>query len=225
VFLQPDQYAYLSRGGTLWSWPGQNPFRWADPSGRIGSDGASTDRAIGSPQDWGDPSFQEGMQKGGAVGAAAIAATLAGGIEAGVGALLLRALASANAWIRGGGAVALASAGAVKQCANDGVSTRTTPLLNTARGNLLQGAQNARLRNLIEQMYRRTATVGSGSTADAVRHELRTGELLSRSGHSIKGQEMIRALERTVAEEPLDAGDLQIARHLRDDLQRALSGN
>jgi guanyl-specific ribonuclease Sa len=35
VFLQPDQYAYLSRGGTLWSWPGQNPFRWADPSGRF----------------------------------------------------------------------------------------------------------------------------------------------------------------------------------------------
>jgi hypothetical protein len=33
---QPDQYAYLSRGGTLWSWPGQNPFRWRDPSGRAG---------------------------------------------------------------------------------------------------------------------------------------------------------------------------------------------
>jgi hypothetical protein len=30
-----DQYAYLSRGGTLWSWPGQNPFRWRDPSGRL----------------------------------------------------------------------------------------------------------------------------------------------------------------------------------------------
>ena len=37
-FLQPDQYAYLSRGGTLWSWPGQNPFRWRDPSGRFGID-------------------------------------------------------------------------------------------------------------------------------------------------------------------------------------------
>jgi RHS repeat-associated protein len=35
-FLQPDQYVFLSRGGTLWSWPGQNPFRWADPSGRFG---------------------------------------------------------------------------------------------------------------------------------------------------------------------------------------------
>jgi hypothetical protein len=34
VFLQADQYGYLSRGGTLWSWPGNNPFRWRDPSGR-----------------------------------------------------------------------------------------------------------------------------------------------------------------------------------------------
>jgi RHS repeat-associated protein len=34
TFLQPDQYGYLSRGGTLWSWPGNNPFRWRDPSGR-----------------------------------------------------------------------------------------------------------------------------------------------------------------------------------------------
>ena len=36
VFLQPDQYGYLSRGGTLWSWPGNNPFRWRDPYGRYG---------------------------------------------------------------------------------------------------------------------------------------------------------------------------------------------
>jgi RHS repeat-associated protein len=35
AFLQPDEYAFLSRGGTLWSWPGQNPFRWRDPSGRL----------------------------------------------------------------------------------------------------------------------------------------------------------------------------------------------
>jgi RHS repeat-associated protein len=34
AFLQPDQYGYLTRGGTLWSWPGNNPFRRRDPSGR-----------------------------------------------------------------------------------------------------------------------------------------------------------------------------------------------
>jgi hypothetical protein len=94
VFLQPDQYAYLSRGGTLWSWPGQNPFRWADPSGRIGFDGPSTDRAIGSPQDWGDASFVTGMEAGGA--AAGVAAAGFFGAEA----LGLRVVGgSASNWI------------------------------------------------------------------------------------------------------------------------------
>jgi RHS repeat-associated protein len=33
AFLQPDAFQYLGRTGTLWSWPGQNPFRWRDPYG------------------------------------------------------------------------------------------------------------------------------------------------------------------------------------------------
>ena len=41
AFLQPDEYVYLSRAGTLWSWPGQNPFRWRDPSGRDADAGAA----------------------------------------------------------------------------------------------------------------------------------------------------------------------------------------
>jgi len=39
----------------------------------------------------------------------------------------------------------------------------------------------------IDAMYRRNAKVGSGSTADAIRYELKTGELLSPSGHFQKG--------------------------------------
>jgi len=27
---------FLTRSGTLWSWPGQNPFKYRDPSGRDG---------------------------------------------------------------------------------------------------------------------------------------------------------------------------------------------
>ncbi len=34
VFLQPDEYGFVTPRGTLWSWPGQNPFRNRDPSGR-----------------------------------------------------------------------------------------------------------------------------------------------------------------------------------------------
>ena len=48
AFLQPDEYVYLSRAGTLWSWPGQNPFRWRDPSGRLaGEERYWATRALG----------------------------------------------------------------------------------------------------------------------------------------------------------------------------------
>jgi RHS repeat-associated protein len=35
AFLQPDQFQYPGPTGTLWSWAGQNPVRWRDPSGRL----------------------------------------------------------------------------------------------------------------------------------------------------------------------------------------------
>jgi RHS repeat-associated protein len=34
AFLEADEFGFLTRTGTLWSWPGQNPLRWRDPSGR-----------------------------------------------------------------------------------------------------------------------------------------------------------------------------------------------
>jgi RHS repeat-associated protein len=36
AFLSPDEFDFATREGTLWSWPGQNPFAIRDPSGRIG---------------------------------------------------------------------------------------------------------------------------------------------------------------------------------------------
>ncbi len=103
-----------------------------------------------------------------------------------------------------------------------GATTGGPKLLGTARDNLLQTAENPRLRNLINQMYRRNAKVGSGSTADAIRHELRTGELLSRSGHFVKGQEMRTAVQRLLKSGDLGAGDARIAREILTDLQKAL---
>ena len=97
-------------------------------------------------------------------------------------------------------------------------------LLNTARGNLLTGARNPRLRNLIQQLYRKNAQIGSGSTADAIRHELQAGKLLSPAGHFLKGQEMRTALLRILKSGGLDQGDMQIVQYLLKDIQRALSG-
>jgi RHS repeat-associated protein len=34
VFLSIDEFAYHDARSTLWGWPGQNPYKYADPSGR-----------------------------------------------------------------------------------------------------------------------------------------------------------------------------------------------
>jgi hypothetical protein len=73
-------------------------------------------------------------------------------------------------------------------------------------------------------MYRKNAQIGSGSTADAIRHELRTGQLLSPKGHIIKGTEMRTALQGLLKSGTLDHADQQIARYLLQDIQNALSG-
>ncbi len=74
TFLSVDEFAFHDARSTLWGWPGQNSIRWRDPTGRIGmGDSASSDRAIGSSQNWGDSSFQTGVNQGAAAGAAPVA--------------------------------------------------------------------------------------------------------------------------------------------------------
>lgn len=95
-------------------------------------------------------------------------------------------------------------------------------LLGTARMNLLSAVKNTKLRNFIEYLYRETATVGNGSTADAIRFERATGQLLSKIGHSPKGREAIVGLERLLKTGKLDSKDAEIARQIVNDLKSAL---
>lgn len=81
------------------------------------------------------------------------------------------------------------------------------------------------MRNRVDALYRPNAKVGNGSTADAIRHELKTGEMLSPSGHSQKGIEMRNGLMKDLKSGRLNAADSRIARDLVKDLQNALSGN
>lgn len=72
-------------------------------------------------------------------------------------------------------------------------------------------------------MYRENAEVGSGSSADAIRYEIRTGELLSPSGHIQKGIEMCSVLNKLIESNTLSQRDQNIVRWMRRDLQDALS--
>lgn len=96
-------------------------------------------------------------------------------------------------------------------------------LLESPKDNLLRSVQNMRLRNITARMYREKATVGAGSTADAIRYELKTGNLLSPSGHLQKGVEMRAALSKLIKSGELSKSDLILARWMRRDIQDALS--
>ncbi|NDI36669.1 hypothetical protein [Chengkuizengella sediminis] len=92
------------------------------------------------------------------------------------------------------------------------------------RDELLNTVGNQKLRNAIDQMYRPGAKIGDGGLADVIRHELKTGELLSPKGHFQKGFERISNLKNIINKENLSPSDLKLAQDLLDDLQKALEG-
>jgi len=95
-------------------------------------------------------------------------------------------------------------------------------LLGTARMNLLNAAKDSKLRNFIKYLYREGAEVGNGSTADAIRFERTTGQLLSAAGHAPKGQEAISGLNRLMLSGKLSCQDAAIAQEMINDLKSAL---
>ncbi|MEP4151334.1 MAG: RHS repeat-associated core domain-containing protein, partial [Lentilitoribacter sp.] len=97
-------------------------------------------------------------------------------------------------------------------------------LLSSSRQKLLDSATDKKLLSRIEKMYRENAQYGDGSTADAIRYELKTGKLLSPKGHVQKGNEMLNGLAKDIKSGRLDETDLGIAKSLVKDLKNALSG-
>ena len=102
-------------------------------------------------------------------------------------------------------------------------AAKETYLLESPRENLIKNVENGKLRDLIDRTYREKAKIASGSTADAIRHEIRTGELLSRSGHMQKGIETRSVLSKLIDSGRLGQRDQDIARWMRKDIQDALS--
>ncbi len=103
----------------------------------------------------------------------------------------------------GGGAGRAATAGRVKPDAAD-------PKLHNYVDQLFKGIDNPR-------------RVGDGTTMDAIRHELRTGESVHHRRHIIKGQETLRGLENWLRNN-LDASssDRELSRKLSDEIREAL---
>ncbi len=88
---------------------------------------------------------------------------------------------------------------------------------------------NPKLRNIVDDLYKGAKTsspIGTGSTADAIRYETRTGQQVGGRWHTRKGQEYARALEKWLRRNPnASLGDKIAARRILDDLRSALAGN
>jgi hypothetical protein len=84
------------------------------------------------------------------------------------------------------------------------------------------------LNNLVRDLYKGAETkspIGTGSTADAIRYEARTGEAVGGKLHTQKGQDYARALEKWLLRHPDAApADRAAAQAMLDDLRRALAG-
>lgn len=85
-----------------------------------------------------------------------------------------------------------------------------------------------KLQNYVDNLYKGTtnpARVGTGTTADAVRNELATGQPTGGTFHSIKAQETINGFERWLRTNPgASYSDRLVAQSLLDDLRSALGG-
>ena len=100
--------------------------------------------------------------------------------------------------------------------------------LLAARGVARPTVTNSKLGNLVNDLYKGARTkspIGTGSTADAIRHEAATGQAVGGKFHTQKGQEYSRALESWLGKNPnAAAGDRSAAQSMLDDLRNALGG-
>lgn len=95
----------------------------------------------------------------------------------------------------------------------------------SARGKeLFEKAENVKVKNVIKELYRPGAEIGDGGTADAIRHELSSGEFVGGKSHIRKGIERLKNLENIIKSLNLTDCDKQIVKELYDDLKDALKG-
>jgi RHS repeat-associated protein len=140
------------------------------------------------------------------------ASTYLGGAGGGAGRGAFRATAKGLAGPVRGSIVGVGAAGA----------RAIKPILPTPK------VGNQKLQNIINDLYKGTTNpkrIGSGTTADAIRHELATGKAVGGRFHLQKGVEYSRALENWLRNNPGALyRDRVVARSILDELRALLGG-
>lgn len=90
------------------------------------------------------------------------------------------------------------------------------------RNELLAQANNAKLYNAIDQLYRPKSFIGDGGTADALRFEKNTGINIIKNGHYQKATDMERYLSNKVLKETLTNAERATAEKLHNNLKVAI---
>lgn len=91
------------------------------------------------------------------------------------------------------------------------------------REHLLEEATSDVVKKIVKELYRSNATVGDGGTADAIRKQLSTGELIGGKDHIQKGRERLKQIQKILSRNP-NHPDKLLLEQLRDDLMAALRG-
>ena len=85
-----------------------------------------------------------------------------------------------------------------------------------------------KLGNLVKDLYKGANTknpIGTGSTADAIRHEALTGKAVGGKFHTNKGQQYSNALNKWLRKnQNASSSDRSAAQSMLDDLTNALGG-
>jgi RHS repeat-associated protein len=88
---------------------------------------------------------------------------------------------------------------------------------------LLSLVKDAKLRNIISDLYKATSSFGDGGTADAIAYERATGQAIGGTFHTMKGQQYATALQNVMNSGRLSAQETAIAQELLNQLQQALT--
>ena len=95
------------------------------------------------------------------------------------------------------------------------------------RERLLKKAKNQKLRNAIDQLYRKGSFIGDGGTASALKFEYSTGLGLGKNGnfHTQKALDTIKFIDNKIlSDKSLSMSDRKLAMTIKKNLLRALWG-
>lgn len=88
---------------------------------------------------------------------------------------------------------------------------------------LLESAQTEEVKDLVKQLYRPGAEIGDGGTADALKHEKETGQLVGNKGHEQKAKERAAQIKKMLSKNPNHV-DKDLLQKLLKALEDALNG-